>query len=51
MKHRRLGQQGLSVAELGLGTMGMTAFYGPGPSRDDALARLRPAPALEVTQF
>ncbi|KRF22496.1 aldo/keto reductase [Phycicoccus sp. Soil802] len=51
MKHRRLGQQGLSVAELGLGTMGMTAFYGPGPSREDGIAVLRRAHELGVTLF
>ncbi len=32
LKERRLGQQGLTVAEIGFGTMGMTAFYGTGPA-------------------
>jgi len=33
MKKRKLGSQGLVVSELGLGSMGMSQFYGP---RDDA---------------
>ena len=32
MNKRRLGSQGLVVAGLGLGCMGMSEFYGP---RDD----------------
>lgn len=51
MKQRNLGEQGLTVAELGLGTMGMTAFYGPGPSREDGIAVLRRAHELGVTLF
>jgi aryl-alcohol dehydrogenase-like predicted oxidoreductase len=30
VKHRRLGQQGLTVSEMGLGCMGMSEFYGAG---------------------
>ena len=33
MQQRKLGRQGLTVSELGLGCMGMSEFYGP---RDDA---------------
>ena len=51
MKHRTLGEQGLTVAELGLGTMGMTAFYGAGPSREDGIAVIRRAHELGVTLF
>ncbi|MDA8440384.1 MAG: aldo/keto reductase [Propionibacterium sp.] len=51
LKHRTLGQQGLEVAELGLGTMGMTAFYGSGGTRDDHLGVIRRAHELGVTLF
>jgi aryl-alcohol dehydrogenase-like predicted oxidoreductase len=50
MKHRTLGQQGLEVGAIGLGTMGMTMAYG---ASDDAQseATLRRAHELGVTLF
>jgi len=50
MNHRTLGQQGLTVSELGLGTMGMTMAYGPS---DDAesIATIRRAFELGVDFF
>ncbi|HVU07992.1 MAG TPA: aldo/keto reductase [Verrucomicrobiae bacterium] len=48
MKTRKLGKQGLTVSELGLGCMGMSEFYG---SRDDAesIATIHRALDLGVT--
>jgi aryl-alcohol dehydrogenase-like predicted oxidoreductase len=51
LKERRLGQQGLKVAEIGLGTMGMTAFYGSGGSDKESIAVIRRAHELGVTLF
>lgn len=51
LKERRLGQQGLKVAEIGLGTMGMTAFYGGGGSPSESIAVIRRAYELGVTLF
>ncbi|GAA1738832.1 aldo/keto reductase [Isoptericola hypogeus] len=51
MKQRTLGRQGLTVAELGLGTMGMTAFYGTDDDRDEHVAVIRRAHELGVTMF
>lgn len=48
---RTLGNQGLVVSELGLGTMGMTAFYGSGGSRGESIAVIRRAHELGVTLF
>lgn len=50
MKHRTLGQQGLQVSAIGLGTMGMTMAYGPS---DDAagIATIQHAFELGVTFF
>lgn len=51
MKTRTLGQQGLTVSALGLGTMGMTMAYGPGSDPDDAIATIRRAHKLGVTHI
>lgn len=51
LTERTLGRQGLKVAEIGLGTMGMTAFYGTGGSREEHLAVIRRAHDLGVTLF
>jgi aryl-alcohol dehydrogenase-like predicted oxidoreductase len=50
MKRRALGTQGLTVAEIGLGCMGMSEFYGP---RDDeeSLATIERAIELGVDFF
>ena len=51
LTHRKLGQQGLEVGQIGLGTMGMTAFYGSGGTRDQHIAVIRRAHELGVTLF
>jgi aryl-alcohol dehydrogenase-like predicted oxidoreductase len=48
MKHRTLGTNGLEVSALGLGCMGMSAFYGPSDEAE-SLATLRRALELGVT--
>ncbi len=50
MDHRTLGTQGLEVAEIGLGTMGMTMAYGAG---DEAggIATIKRAHDLGVTMI
>jgi aryl-alcohol dehydrogenase-like predicted oxidoreductase len=50
VQSRTLGQQGLVVSELGLGTMGMTMAYGPSDP-DEAAATIRRAVELGVTFF
>jgi len=50
MKHRTLGQQGLEVSALGLGTMGMTIAYGPSDD-EQSIATIRRAYELGVTFF
>ncbi len=50
MKHRTLGQQGLNVSAIGLGTMGMTMVYGPSDDTQ-SIATLRRAYELGVTLF
>jgi aryl-alcohol dehydrogenase-like predicted oxidoreductase len=51
MEHRKLGEQGLEVAAIGLGTMGMTMAYGQGGDQASHLATLRKAHELGVTMF
>jgi aryl-alcohol dehydrogenase-like predicted oxidoreductase len=51
MQQRILGQHGLTVSAIGLGTMGMTMAYGPGGERDDSIATIRRAHELGVTFF
>jgi aryl-alcohol dehydrogenase-like predicted oxidoreductase len=48
MKQRQLGQ-GLLVSEMGLGTMGMTSYYGAAASEQDALRVIYRALDLGVT--
>jgi aryl-alcohol dehydrogenase-like predicted oxidoreductase len=48
MKNRKLGSQGLAVAELGLGCMGMSEFYGSGDEAE-SIATIHRALELGVT--
>jgi aryl-alcohol dehydrogenase-like predicted oxidoreductase len=51
MNTRTLGQQGLEVSALGLGTMGMTMAYGPNEDDGQSIATIRRAYELGVTFF
>ena len=51
MERRALGTQGLEVAAIGLGTMGMTMAYGPGGDDERNMATIRRAHELGVTMF
>jgi aryl-alcohol dehydrogenase-like predicted oxidoreductase len=51
MEHRKLGDQGLEVAAIGFGTMGMTMAYGQGGDEASHIATLRKAHELGVTMF
>jgi aryl-alcohol dehydrogenase-like predicted oxidoreductase len=51
MEHRKLGEQGLEVAAIGFGTMGMTMAYGEGGDEASHIATLRRAHELGVTMF
>lgn len=48
MKQRKLGSQGLTVSELGLGCMGMSEFYGTGDEAE-SIATIHRALELGVT--
>jgi aryl-alcohol dehydrogenase-like predicted oxidoreductase len=50
MKTRRLGSQGLETSALGLGTMGMSEFYGPSDD-NESIATIHRAVELGVTLF
>jgi aryl-alcohol dehydrogenase-like predicted oxidoreductase len=51
MEHRKLGEQGLEVAAIGFGTMGMTMAYGQGGDEASHVATLQRAHELGVTMF
>ncbi len=50
MKARRLGRNGPALSEIGLGCMGMSAFYG-GRDEDESVRTLHRAAELGVTFF
>ncbi len=50
MQQRKLGNQGLTVSELGLGCMGMSEFYGKG-DESESIATIHRALELGVTFF
>jgi aryl-alcohol dehydrogenase-like predicted oxidoreductase len=51
MERRKLGQEGLEVGAVGLGTMGMTMAYGPTEDEERSVATIRRARELGVTMF
>ena len=51
MNQRKLGQQGLEVGAVGLGTMGMTMAYGATDDDEASIATIRRAHELGVTMF
>jgi aryl-alcohol dehydrogenase-like predicted oxidoreductase len=51
MKLRKLGRSGLEVSAIGLGTMSMTAVYGPAMDRSAAVSLIRSAVERGVTLY
>ncbi len=51
MEQRKLGKSNLEVAAIGLGCMGMSANFGPPPSRQEMIAVMRAAVDRGVTFF
>ena len=51
MEHRKLGEQGLEVAAIGFGAMGMTMAYGRDGDEERHVAVLKKAHELGVTMF
>lgn len=51
MQHRKLGNQGLEVSAVGLGCMGMSAFYGDPADEGEAVAIIHRALELGVNLF
>ncbi|MGR3809721.1 hypothetical protein [Jiulongibacter sp. NS-SX5] len=51
MKKRKLGSQGLEVAEIGLGCMGMTFGYAPFPPKENSIKLIHKAVESGVTLF
>ena len=48
---RKLGNSGLEVSAMGYGTMGLSAVYGPSPSREEGVRIIRAAVERGVTMF
>ena len=51
MKNRILGNDGLTVSEIGLGCMGLSFGYGPARSKAEAIGLIREAYAQGITFF
>jgi len=51
MRMRQLGRSGLTVSELGLGCMGMSALYGPPGDREQSIALIHAAVDRGITFF
>src|ERR1700744_2415652 len=48
MEHRKLGKSGPTTSTIGLGTMGMSDFYGPA-DRSESIATIHPALDAGIT--